>query len=422
MMAPTLPENSVLDGLSNSLPQSPLLGPSTARRLVGKSRVNTINEGEVQELLNGSDNESGSELGNVELHKSPNKTVQVLGQLGVYCAGVKFTGFDHPEAKKFNHIFSFQESSFASNSLTKEDKMALDLHNMRYFMRVYPEPSRFSSSNFDPLPYWRRGVQMAALNYQTWDHGMQMNQAMFEGGKDSSGYVLKPAELRDIQVQPFNVDIAGGKKERSVVSFSIDVISAQQLMRPAGLAASRSMDPYVEVEVFHANDKRDKNEAEYTLPHGPDTSLKVQTEVIRENGFNPTFNGGNFRFRVTTKHPDLIFVRWSVKLSSDGEKYNNNSRPPAASYTAKLCNLKQGYRTLPLLNHAGDQYLFSTLFCRIKLDSIEKKLVDAPRPVPSEGGKLKNLGGKVFGRINTSPRTTLEKNTTDKTGPFVEGA
>jgi phosphatidylinositol phospholipase C delta len=400
---------------SPSVPQSPLLTPSNStRRLVGKSRVNTITEGEVQELLSSStsDNDSGSEVSSVG--KSANKTIKVLGELGVYCAGVKFSGFDTADAKKFNHIFSFMETSFARNSRTKDEKMALDIHNMRYLMRVYPDGIRVGSSNFDPLIYWRRGVQMAALNWQTFDLGMQLNQAMFEGGKDNSGYVLKPKELRDIQVLPFNSAIAEGKKQRSVVTFSVDILSAQQLMRPANLPANKSMDPYVEVEVFHANDKRDKKEVHYSLQHEPDSPRKYQTEVIRENGFNPMFANNHFKYRVTTKHPELIFVRWSVRLSSDGETYNKETRPPMATYTAKLVNLKQGYRTLPLLNHVGDQYLFSTLFCKIKMDSIEETLVDAPRRVPESSSKLNRLGGKVFGRISTSPRSTIEMSSVEK--------
>jgi phosphatidylinositol phospholipase C delta len=407
---------------STSVPQSPLLTPSVStRRLVQKSRVNTITEGEVQELLSSSstsDNDSGSDTGPVI--KSANKTVKVLGDLGVYCAGVKFNGFDTPEAKKFNHIFSFMESSFARNSRTKDEKMALDIHNMRYMMRVYPDGRRVGSSNFDPLIYWRRGVQMAALNWQTFDLGMHLNHAMFEGGGDSSGYVLKPAELRDIQVLPFNSAIAEGKKQRSVVSFSINVLSAQQLMRPANLPANKSMDPYVEVEVFHANDKRDKKETVYSVAHAPDTPRKCQTEVIRGNGFNPMFNCKAFRYQVTTKHPELIFVRFSVRLSADGETYNKEGRPPMATYTAKLVNLKQGYRTLPLLNHVGDQYLFSTLFCKIDMESIEEKLVDAHMHFQESGSKLNRLGGKVFGRMstststNTSPRGTMEMSSVEK--------
>jgi phosphatidylinositol phospholipase C delta len=410
--------DSATPSISQSLPQSPLLAANNpGRKFTGKSRVNTITEGEVQERLanSNSDTDSGSEYGSL---KGLSNIVPVLGKLGVYCAGLKFSGFDAPAAKKFNHIFSFMESSFAKNSKAKEDKMQLNIHNMRYLMRVYPDGTRLASSNFDPLTYWRRGVQMAALNWQTFDMGMQVNQAMFEGGTDSSGYVLKPQMLRDIQVLPnnetINEAIAQGKKERSVVSFSIDVISAQQLMRPANLAASKSMDFYVDVDVFHTNDKRNKKDKDLELSHEPDSPLRRHTEVIRENGFNPMFNNGQFNFKVTTKHPELIFVRWSVRLSSDGD-YNNSTkdRPPMASYTAKLANLKHGYRTLPLLNHAGEQYLFSSLFCKINIDPIEKKFIDVPRPIQEGGSKLNLLGG-IFGRNNTSPRGTVEKSSTEK--------
>ncbi|RDA93057.1 hypothetical protein CP533_0726 [Ophiocordyceps camponoti-saundersi (nom. inval.)] len=383
-----------------SLPQSPLLLAS--RRLVGKSRVNTITEGQVHEELFSSDTES--ETGGF-LGRSANRTTKVLGALGVYCAGVKYFGFDTAEAKTFNHIFSFMESSFARHSRTKEAKMALDMHNMRFMMRVYPDGMRIASSNYDPLIYWRRGVQMAALNWQTFDLGSQLNQAMFAGGRDESGYVLKPTELRDIQVRPFDSAIAEGKKERTEVSFTIDVISAQQLMRPANLAANKSMDPYVEVQVLHANDKRGKKEAGLTLVHVDDSPLRYRTQVVRENGFNPVFSGGPFRFRVTTKHPELIFVRWCVRLASYGEGKDGSV---IATYTAKLQNLKRGYRTLPLLNHAGDQYLFSTLFCHISPVGMQTKLFDA-LPAAQEGGTLNRLGGKVFGsRSNTSPRGTFE--------------
>ncbi|KAI8657878.1 Phosphoinositide phospholipase C [Fusarium keratoplasticum] len=411
MIRPTVPDSAAIMP-SQSLPQSPMLTPShSTRRLVSKTRVNTITEGQVQDMMSSStsDNESGAEQA---AKKAPNKTVKVLGDLGVYCAGVKFSGFDTADAKQYNHIFSFMEASFAKHSRTKEQKMALDIHNMRYMMRVYPDRTRITSNNFDPLIYWRRGVQMAALNWQTFDLGMQLNRAMFDGGKDYSGYVLKPAELRDIQVLPYNSDIAEGKKERSVVTFSIDVISAQQLMRPANLPANKSINPYVEVEVFHANDKRDKKESECILSLEPDSPPKVQTDIKPENGFNPMFDK-HFKFRVTTKHPDLVFVRWSVKLSTDGESYNE--RPAVATYTAKLTNLKQGYRTLPLLNHAGDQYLFSKLFCKIKVDPVEKKLIDAPRRAQDGGNKLNRLGGKVFSRINTSPKSTIEKSSSEKT-------
>jgi len=34
-------------------------------------------------------------------------------------------------------------------------------------MRTYPAGMRIDSSNFNPIPFWACGIQMAALNYQT---------------------------------------------------------------------------------------------------------------------------------------------------------------------------------------------------------------------------------------------------------------
>ena len=47
-------------------------------------------------------------------------------------------------------------------------------------MRVYPKGGRVDSSNFLPQLFWNAGVQMVALNFQTPDLSMQMNQAKFE--------------------------------------------------------------------------------------------------------------------------------------------------------------------------------------------------------------------------------------------------
>ena len=153
-----------------------------------------------------------------------------------------------------------------------------------------------------------------------------------------------------------------GKLEWKNVSFTIDVISAQQLMRPCNLPY-RTVDPYIEVEVFHTNDKLDKRDSTFDIPTTTNTPSKYTTKAIRENGFNPVFDK-KCHFQLTTKYPELVFVKFSVKMSPDGEKHNKRV-DPMATYTAKLINLKEGYRTLPLLDRNGDRYLLSTLFCRI---------------------------------------------------------
>ena len=340
--------------------------------------------------------------------------IKVLGELGVYSAGLKFHGFDTPESKAYNHIFSFMENTFDKNSRTQEERRAVTRHNMRYLMRVYPNGWRVASTNFDPLKYWRRGVQMVALNWQTYDLGMQMNDAMFAAGADQSGYVLKPSELREIKMIPTVPEEAGAghiKRERKNVNFSIDVISAQQLMRPKGLAATRSVDPYIEVEVYHADDKTKENKG-VVGEGGLDASGKDgasglgvphrrRTQIVQENGFNPVFDK-KFNFDLTTKFPDLVFVRWTVRCSSDGISYSDRGFP-LATYTAKLSSLKQGYRTIPLYDSNGDQFLFSTLFCRIKIEPATLIYVNGPEEPPNI-----NVLKRVFNRTPMSPKTSFD--------------
>jgi hypothetical protein len=65
----------------------------------------------------------------------------------------------------------------------------------RQLVRTYPKGTRVESTNYNPLPMWRCGIQMVALNYQYPDVCMYLNQGFFRlnGG---CGYVLKPAVMR----------------------------------------------------------------------------------------------------------------------------------------------------------------------------------------------------------------------------------
>ncbi|KAH9904650.1 hypothetical protein F4778DRAFT_37044 [Xylariomycetidae sp. FL2044] len=392
------------------LASSPLLGPSQSRRIMTK-RVDTITEGEVHDNASSSTSDCDSDDEKKGKRKT-SKIVKALGDLGVYCSGVKFNGFDSADCKKANHILSFMEGTFRKNSKSPDTKAALSRHNMRYLMRVYPQYSRLQSDNFNPLMYWRRGVQMAALNWQTFDLGMQLQRAMFDGYTDSSGYVLKPETMREIRLWRDGLpEEAKGKLERREVSFTIEVISAQQLMRPAGLAPQKTMDPFVEVEVFHANDKRDKHDSMAGALILSDTPLKNTTRVVKSNGFSPIFDH-RYHFNVTTKHPELVFIKFTVKLAMDGESASSRNLI-LGTYTAKLGNLKQGYRTLPLVDSNGDQYLFSTLFCRLKVNPANRVYVPYPETNGETGGKLKHIGRNVFNRSGTAKTNSFEKTSID---------
>ena len=278
-------------------------------------------------------------------------------------------------------------------------------------MRVYPSGHRIGSTNFEPLRFWRRGVQMAALNWQTYDLGMQLNEAMFAAGNDQTGYVLKPDEMRIVGGDAV-VDIPP-KKMKKRVKFSVDVISAQQLPRPRDLGLDSNMNPYIEVEVHTAEDKArgvavgegGTDASARNGLSGIGSPLRKRTRIVPNNGYDPHFNEP-MSFTVETKYPSLVFVRWTVWNSHDGQSLSSGSLP-LASYTAKLDSLQQGYRHIPLKNARSEQFYFSTLFCKIKRESpvqIQDGLpstngIQQPSPPsPISGDSRTGIFKRVFSR------------------------
>lgn len=45
--------------------------------------------------------------------------------------------------------------------------------------RVYPPGVNIDSRNFDPMPHWISGTQLVALNYQSSDYAMVVNEGYF---------------------------------------------------------------------------------------------------------------------------------------------------------------------------------------------------------------------------------------------------
>ena len=342
-------------------------------------------------------------------HKS--KIIKALGNLGVYTQGLKLNDFSAPESQTYNHVFSVPERRFENLCRDLDTAAQLEKHNMRYLMRVYPSAYRVKSTNPDPLAFWRRGAQMVALNWQTYDLGMQMNEAMFASGSDRSGYVLKPKELRHRSLSPPTMSVGNLAPTTSeanpmkLIEFSVAMISAQQLPQPRNFGPDRTLDPYIEIELFSAEDKAkgvawgeggtDASARDGTFGIG--SPHRRRTRVEHSNGFNPIFNE-TFKLQLKTRYPDLVFVRWTVWNSQDGRNYNSSGNSePLATFTAKLSSLEEGYRHLPLYDHNGDQFLFATLFSKVKKEApviIEHE----DDPVAEKLGRFRQFGQSVFKR------------------------
>lgn len=135
----------------------------------------------------GKDKEDKKKATKQKKKKKPSKVIPMLSRLGIYTRSVHFSGFAQPEAAWPNHIFSLSEKGVLERH--GEEVEALFRHNEHFLMRAYPSGFRISSSNLDPAVFWRKGIQIVALNWQSWDEGMMLNEGMFAG---TGGYVLKP--------------------------------------------------------------------------------------------------------------------------------------------------------------------------------------------------------------------------------------
>ncbi|KAL1957760.1 hypothetical protein VTO42DRAFT_5604 [Malbranchea cinnamomea] len=313
------------------------------------------------------------------------KIVKALADLGIYTRGYTWDGFSAPESSRYNHVYSFAERSFETVSKDGLNKMLLDDHNIKYLTRVYPSGFRFRSSNFDPIIFWKRGVQMVALNWQTYDTGMQINQAMFAAGTDRTGYILKPPSLRPGHKGP---------AEKKLISFTIDIVSAQQLPRSKGMGPDENINPFIEMEVFTADDKLDPSgKRKNPTKTGIAMPIRRRTGIVQKNGYNPVFND-HFSLCFETQYPDLVFIRWTVLNSLDGRSVSN--AVGLATFTAKFSSLNQGYRYLPLYDDRGDQYLFSTLFCKITKHNTSEALP----PVEIDDCRVERRG--IFRQLSES--------------------
>jgi phosphatidylinositol phospholipase C delta len=122
--------------------------------------------------------------------------VPELAELGVYAQSVKPSDnswFDPGRLRNgpHHHLINVSEVGLAAQMPANAAPIAH--HNARHLMRVFPKGTRISSKNLRPVSFWAVGAQICALNWQTFNASMQLNEALFSG---TSGYVLKPARLR----------------------------------------------------------------------------------------------------------------------------------------------------------------------------------------------------------------------------------
>ncbi|KWU45100.1 PLC-like phosphodiesterase, partial [Rhodotorula sp. JG-1b] len=154
---------------------------------------------------------------------------QELAKLLVYTVGVKGRGFNKKESYPATHVVSLSESNLSKMLRDEATRQDFVSHNRTHLVRAYPRGRRLTSTNFVPHHMWSAGIQLVALNWQTFDIGMELNAAMFaRAGR--CGYVLKPEYLRKKGAEKDKVAALRSTRYR----LELEIISAQQLPRPRG--------------------------------------------------------------------------------------------------------------------------------------------------------------------------------------------
>uniref|UniRef100_A0A671L5V3 Phosphoinositide phospholipase C n=1 Tax=Sinocyclocheilus anshuiensis TaxID=1608454 RepID=A0A671L5V3_9TELE len=200
-------------------------------------------------------------------------------------------------------------------------------YNRKALTRVYPCSGRVDSSNFDPCPSWKLGCQMVALNFQTADKFMQLNNALFSlnGG---TGYVLKPEWMRDPT-----------KKKPAKQTIRIRVMAARHLPNPDHIVS-----PFVQVELWP-----------YTGAQVDNCSFK--TTLFKDNGLNPVWLGQmNPPKCFKVDEPDLAFLRFVVF-----EEDTFSDAKFLAQATFPIRGIRQGYRSVLLKNRFSENLEVSSL-------------------------------------------------------------
>ncbi|PIO75742.1 Phosphatidylinositol-specific phospholipase C, Y domain protein [Teladorsagia circumcincta] len=235
-----------------------------------------------------------------------------LSNLVVYCQAVPFDAA-HVRTGSF-----YEMCSFVENKLDKLLEKGLVTFNIRQLSRVYPHGSRITSANYNPVPMWNASCHMVALNYQTGDKSMQLNQGKFMAN-GRCGYVLKPEYMLDEGFDPLHGETVATS---TPVRLTVQVIAGRHLSRRDKHKGICS--PFVEVEIVGL----------------PCDDRSYKTRTIASNGLNPIWNQ-TFVFEVSC--PEMALLRFHVE---DGDFVGPKTDPFIGQAVFPLDCIRCG-RSLP---------------------------------------------------------------------------
>lgn len=255
----------------------------------------------------------------------PPKIVPELAELTLF-HGTSFKSWDKSIQQPASHMHSIGETKIPKLiGKDVENAKLWRTYNQKHMTRTYPAGTRVDSSNYNPLLAWSVGSQLVALNFQTPDENLIMNDGRFRvsGG---CGYLLKPASVMGT--------LAGVWSEP--IELKIRIILGSCLPKPQGNTTGEIIDPYVNVSLHDIKEGS-----------GVDTNYELlvdskTTDFVENNGFSPVFEH-TVSFKVHA--PDCAMVNFNVQEKDVGfdDMVAHSSIPFAC--------LRRGFRSIPLYDN-----------------------------------------------------------------------
>lgn len=341
-------------------------------------------------------------LQSIQFKRKPGKTPRVSETLSAVTAmrAVRFTEYlASPQAELRARlplaVCSFREG--AALEMEREHQPQWLAHNEGVLSRVYPKRSRVDSSNVSELHacrLWAAGVQMLALNLQTWDGAAVLDEALFSlnGG---CGYVLKP------QLLPRGGPLTGGVllsvrilcarnlpkgRDERLVARPWDEFRPQGSFAPTQLAPTGVVSPACEVELVGG------------LVSSQDSDVIEErwsrlTSTAADNGLNPSWADEEFRCACYT--PEQSFIKLSV-YNCRKQVMRQGSKQLLAYEAALVGALRPGYRAVQLRCPNGGSPIEScTLLVHVVMTPLPPRETLSLSPAAPDVPSLRATGRKL---------------------------
>lgn len=254
--------------------------------------------------------------------------------------GNKYKDFSVSMQQPSSHMHSIGESKITKIlDKSAENAKKWREYNVHHMTRTYPAGTRIDSSNYNPVVAWAMGCQLVALNFQTSDTPLLLNDGRFRQSA-GCGYLLKP-------------DCVLGKINPTKTSITVKILSAHCIPKPKGASGGEVVDPYIKIELHDVAPSKDGKEG-YCYQ-----SFKSPT--MDNNGFCPVWKDVSFSFDVNNTEIAMLLFK-IVDEDYDVDDIICSSAIPVSC-------LRKGYRSVQLYDDHGNTsgpFECATLFVKIE--------------------------------------------------------